>query len=353
MLAQKIYDARRLILLSFATVTFAAGTACGQAGSNAGGAATSRPTRSRVLVVSIDGLRPDCLLRADAPTLRGLMADGSFSLWATTTDIAITTPSHVSMMTGVTPERHGIWFNGDPPPEARIAVPTLFDRAKAAGYSTALVSGKRKFDLFTFSGHIDHEWITKEGSDRSEQAVADNAVAIVRDHRPDVMLLHFPGADISGHGIGWGTPEQIETIGRIDRAFGQVLDAYRAAGIWEQTYVIVSADHGGGVRTHGKDDPRSRYIPWICVGPGVRKNYDLTRLGKTYEVRTYDTFATACAILGLPVPGDSDGKPIEPMFEDYDLMRAATPPSAGAATTTRPATVPTVADVLRRPKTQP
>lgn len=308
---------------------------------------TTRPARPHVLVVSIDGLRPDCMLRADAPTLRGLMDEGSFTLWATTTDVAITTPSHVSMMTGVTPERHGISFNGDPPADARILVPTLFDRAKEAGYSTALVSGKRKFDLFTFTHHVDFEWISKESSDKNENAVADNAIAILRDHQPDFMLLHFPTADSAGHGIGWGTPQQIETIGKIDKAFGRVVDELKRSGLYERTYIIVSADHGGGVRTHGKDDPRSRFIPWICAGPGVRKNYDLTRLGKQYQVRTYDTFATACMLLGLKVPPDSDGKPIEPMFENYDLLQAAdAPPPKGAvdpATVAYQTTPPTTA----------
>lgn len=311
-------------------------------------AATSRPARPHVLVVSIDGLRPDCLLRADAPALRGLMNDGSFTLWATTTDVAITTPSHVSMMTGVTPERHGISFNGDPPAGAKILVPTLFDRAKEAGYSTALVSGKRKFDVFSLTNHIDFKWLSKEASDKDENAVADNAIDVLRTHRPEVMLLHFPSADSAGHGIGWGTPQQIETIGKIDRALGRVLDEMRADGLYEQTYIIVSADHGGGVRTHGKDDPRSHFIPWICTGPGVRKNYDLTRLGKQYEVRTYDTFATACFVLGIPIPSDSDGKPIEPMFADYDLMNAADKPA------TRPVVDPaTVAYQTTQPTTAP
>ena len=290
-------------------------------------AQTTRPARPHVLIVSIDGLRPDCMLRADAPALRGLMNDGCFTMWATTTDVAITTPSHVSMMTGVTPERHGISFNADPPPDARILVPTLFDRAKEAGLSTALVSGKRKFDLFTFSNHVDFVWLTKETVVKDENEVADHAIEILRDHRPDVMLLHFATADVAGHGIGWGTPQQIETIGKIDRAFGRVLDEMKADGLYAQTYVVVTADHGGGVRTHGKDDPRSHFIPWICTGPGVRKNYDLTRLGKQYEVRTYDTFATACFLIGIAVPSDSDGKPILPIFADYDLLQAADAPA--------------------------
>ena len=81
----------------------------------------------RVLIVSIDGLRPDVALRADMPALRSLMARGSYTMFAATTDVAITLPSHVSMLTGVPPAKHGIHFNNDPAPgdPAEPAWPTL------------------------------------------------------------------------------------------------------------------------------------------------------------------------------------------------------------------------------------
>ena len=286
-----------------------------------------------VLIVSIDGLRPDCLLRADAPTLRSLMARGSFTLWARTTDVAVTTPSHVSMLTGVTPERHGITFNADPPEDARILVPTLFDLAHRAGLSTAMASGKRKFSLITRGGSVDHAKLPAESA-VSDAPVAGWAEQIIHEHQPRVMLVHFAGADNVGHGKGWGTPQQLEVIGSIDRELAKVLRAYETAGLAESTYIIISADHGGSMRNHGRDDVRSRYIPWILVGPGVREDYDLTRLGKDYEVATYDTFATAAYLLGLRIPPDSDGKPILPAFSEYDLMSDV--PAATTKPTTRP-----------------
>lgn len=284
-----------------------------------------------VLIVSIDGLRPDCMLRAETPNLRALMSRGSFTMYARTTDIAITTPSHISMLTGVTPERHGILFNGDPPADAKILVPTIFDLAHDAGLSTAMAAGKRKFTLFTWTKHVDWSSIATEPAG-PDAAVGTAAEQIVREHQPRLMLVHFPGADGSGHGIGWGTPEQMATIGKIDQALGGVLRAYDSAGLAGSTYIIVTADHGGSALSHGRDDVRSRYIPWIFVGPGVRADYDLTRLGKGYDIATFDTFATACYILGLPIPPDSDGKPILPAFEEFDLL--------SDVPTTKPATAP-------------
>ena len=66
-----------------------------------------------VLIITIDGLRPDAALRANMPNLRKLMAEGSFTFWARTTNQAITLPSHTSMVTGVTVEKHGITWNSE------------------------------------------------------------------------------------------------------------------------------------------------------------------------------------------------------------------------------------------------
>jgi hypothetical protein len=85
------------------------------------------------------------------------------------------------------------------------------------------------------------------------------------------------------------------------------------------TAIILSADHGGAGRTHGADDARSRHIPWILSGPGIRKNFDLTALPEL-EVNTYDTFATACYLLNIPVKTKIDGKPIVEAIEDRQLL---------------------------------
>src|SRR5688572_265896 len=61
---------------------------------------TSQPHGPRMIGISIDGLRPDLLLGADAPNIRSLIERGSFTFWAMTTDVAVTLPSHVSMLTG-------------------------------------------------------------------------------------------------------------------------------------------------------------------------------------------------------------------------------------------------------------
>jgi hypothetical protein len=61
-----------------------------------------------IVVVSVDGLRPDAIGTYRAPTLQRLMREGSFTLSASTIHPSKTLPSHTSMLTGQGPELHGV-----------------------------------------------------------------------------------------------------------------------------------------------------------------------------------------------------------------------------------------------------
>src|SRR5262249_12426820 len=175
----------------------------------------------RVLIISIDGLRPDLLLRAHVPRARGLCSDGCYSFWAETTPEAYTLPCHVSMLTGVSAEKHGITWNNYIE-ESYSNVPTLFEVARQAGYSTAMATGKMKFIVLTKPGTMDHYFLPPDEpvSDRDVAAQAEN---LLREHRPQVMFVHLPGSDDAGHKYGWGSSEQIAAIELADEAVGLIL----------------------------------------------------------------------------------------------------------------------------------
>jgi predicted AlkP superfamily pyrophosphatase or phosphodiesterase len=288
----------------------------------------------RVMIVSVDGLRPDLIYRAKMSNVQELIKGGSFTLWAQTVPMAVTMPSHASMLTGVTVERHGITANDDKGiAQQTLQSRTIFQYAKAAEISSGLAAGKSKFSILETDA--DYVWLTRQKTTKDAE-VADHAIAIIRNNKPRLMVVHFPQNDNIGHKIGWGTPEQLEGLADTDRQLGRLLSALDEAGVREGTTIILSADHGGQGQTHGKDDPRSLHIPWIVRGPGVRVNFDLTR-DQDLNVKTYDTFATACHVLGIAVPPGIDGKPILLAFENVDLLDTATTRPTAPGTTTRPA----------------
>lgn len=260
--------------------------------------AGERPVQAidRVLIISIDGLRPDLLLRAYMPRVRGLCATGSFTFWAETTPEAYTLPCHVTMLTGAPSESHSVTWN-EYIEDSYPAVPTLFELAKNAGLPTALVSGKMKFIALLKPGTVDHHYLPPE-EPVSDVHVALEAVRVLRAHRPRVMFVHFPGVDTAGHDHGWGSAQQLAAIEQADAAVGLLLTTLRELKLTGSTLILLTADHGGAGQDHYAKDPRSHFIPWIASGPGLHQDFDLTRQ-PTLRIGIEDTFATACLFLGL------------------------------------------------------
>jgi predicted AlkP superfamily pyrophosphatase or phosphodiesterase len=265
------------------------------------------PAIDRVLIISIDGLRPDLLLRAYMPRVRGLCNAGSFTFWAETSPEAYTLPCHVSMLTGAPSLRHGVTWNNYIE-ESYPNVPTLFEVAKQAGYSTAMATGKMKFIVFTKPGTLDHYYLPPD-EPISDREVAARAETLLRNHLPQVMFIHLPGVDTAGHEFGWGSTEQVAAIELADVAVGLILDVLADLGLSDATLVILTTDHGGAGKNHEMNDPRSQFIPWIASGSGLRQNYDLT-LEKQCRIRVEDTFATACVFLGIDPGSDCQGNPV-------------------------------------------
>jgi predicted AlkP superfamily pyrophosphatase or phosphodiesterase len=290
------------------------------------GAVPDRPVPAiqKVLIVSIDGLRPDLALRADTPTIHQLIRDGSFTFWARTTAESVTLPSHTSMLTGVVPIRHGLQWNADLPLEHPVypLFPTIFELAHQAGYTTAMAAGKSKFINLAKPGTLDWYFIPDQ-STTEDDMVTQQALAILRAHQPDVLFVHLPSVDNVGHAAGWSSGRQMKTIANADACVGRVLSALDDLHLRDSTMVIVTADHGGAGLSHGPDDARSRHIPWIVVGPGIRKGLDLTIYAQM-QVDTEDTFCTTCYVLGIqPRQLPLDGKPVMEIFDrsGQELMR--------------------------------
>jgi len=126
----------------------------------------------------------------------------------------------------------------------------------------------------------------------------------------NLMLVHFPNGDLAGHEEGWMSREQLKAYTKDDKTFGVLLDALKDRGMYEDTIIIVTSDHGGHDTTHGTDAPEDMTIPWIISGPRVYSGQ------LTTQVHTMDTAATAAFVLGLPLPPEWDGVPV---FEAFGL----------------------------------
>src|SRR5690606_2639721 len=104
-----------------------------------------------VVLITIDGLRPEFYLDSqwDTPNLNMLMKNGAHARGVTSVFPSMTYPNHTSIITGTTPEKHGVYYNAPFIATTRqdsvfwqfgsIRSPTLWEAAKKAGLSTASV----------------------------------------------------------------------------------------------------------------------------------------------------------------------------------------------------------------------
>lgn len=254
---------------------------------------------NHVIVISVDGLRPDAIEHFEARTLTRMIGEGSASLRASTILPSKTLPSHTSMLTGTEPEEHGVYWNSEQMDEhGHVATPTIFAAAKTAGLQTAAFFSKAKFEHLASPGTIDHAHFPGGFFKKDLAAKTTDAVeAYLMKERPNLLFVHLGDPDFAGHALGWMSWGYGRAVQAADREIGAILaSADRAFGAGQYT-VIVTADHGGHGRDHGSDDPRDVLIPWIAWGKGVTPNQTLPD-----GIRTVDTAATALAFLGVQTP---------------------------------------------------
>lgn len=259
---------------------------------------------NHVVIISIDGLRPDALIAAEAPNLDELIAKGSFCPQAQTVSLSITLPGHASMLSGMLPEKHGILWGLPYIGWPGMAGPTVFTVAHEAGLSTGMVFGKEKMNYMVLSP------VNKFfGQDAHDPEIKEQAIKFIREGLPQLFFIHFPDTDRVGHAYGWMSPNQFQSITFVDGLIGEVVAELDREGYLNQTLLIISSDHGGHGFSHGDDAPEDRTIPWLAVGPGVPAGVTITR-----PINTYDTAATVLYALGLPIPEKWDGQPVMEIF---------------------------------------
>lgn len=277
-------------------------------------AVEARPTTSlseHVILVSIDGLRPDAIQAFNAPTLQRLIAEGSYTLSARTILPSKTLPSHTSMLTGEPPDQHGIlWNNAFNDRPGTITIPTVFSEARRRGYWTAAFFSKAKFSHLQVPGSLDYSqapggWWGRWSSDDT----MDDVEEYLAKASPNLLFVHFTDPDAAGHSYGWMTQQYGRAVLRADDALARLIAAANAAFGEGQYTLLVTADHGGHGRDHGSDHPLDVTIPWIAWGRGVTPGEI-----PPATVQTVDTASTVLYLLGIDNPAQWSGSPVRAAF---------------------------------------
>jgi predicted AlkP superfamily pyrophosphatase or phosphodiesterase len=248
-----------------------------------------------VAVISIDGMHPDCVLKADEhglriPNLRRYLRDGVHASAVRGVLPTVTYPSHTTIMTGVWPAKHGIYANETWDPLRKnqagwywyaedIKVPTLWQAAGAAGYVVGSISWPVSVHAPGVQYDIPEYWRAQTAEDlkllhaistpglveefqknvgeytldldAAETGDWDRtryAIAMIRQKHVRFLTLHLAAFDHVEHSHGPFSPRAMQALEEIDRMVGQVEAAMRAED--PRAAICVLSDHGFAAVDH-------------------------------------------------------------------------------------------------------
>lgn len=251
-------------------------------------ACASPPAGVPVVLISVDGLKPEYITQADrnglkVPTLRRLIAEGTHARAVTGVLPTVTYPSHTTMVTGVAPAGHGILYNSPFDPLHRnqdgwmwyaedVKAPTLWEAVNRAGFASSSVDWPVTVGA-SITYNIAQYWRATTGDDHkllralstpglldegekatgrypagylytvaSDTRRSEFAAWLIGAKRPRIHTSYFSVLDEVQHDRGPATPEVFATIEAID---GMIDRLWKAAIRGDPDAVVcVVSDHG-------------------------------------------------------------------------------------------------------------
>ena len=281
----------------------------GLAGMLSAGGAAAAARVDHVVVIVVDGLRPDAIEAGEARQVQALAAHGARTDSARVGGMPETLPSLVSLATGLLPARHGVTRNDDRVPEP--GVPTIFTRASEEGLRTGLYFGKPKLDILAPRGSADISFGPgRNGLHRERQtisAVAGQFAADFARERYGLALVHLREPDQAGHAHGWMSAPYLAAVRAADAAVGTILQAIEYSGLAPRTAVLLTADHGGEGTSHDAHRTELSWrVPLICRVPGAKAGRRIEG-----EVTLLDVAPTVLALLDVPGLPEAQGRVIK------------------------------------------
>jgi len=214
---------------------------------------------SSVLLISLDGVRPDYLGRGDTPNLDRLASEGVRAQWMQSAYPSLTFPNHYSMVTGLYPDHHGIVHNSMH--DAELGRFTLGNReavsdgrwwggepvwvtAERAGLATATLSWPGS--EAEIQGIRPRRWHRFDG----ERPIPKRVEMVLEwlsepeTSRPRLATLYFEHPDSAGHHHGPHSPEVRAAMREVDAAIGTLVDELQTRRLLDLVNIVIVSDHG-------------------------------------------------------------------------------------------------------------
>ena len=280
----------------------------------------------KVLMVSIDGCRPDALQLATTPHVDALIAAGSVSYdGRNILDYGGSGPNYSSMLTGVNWPKHGVTDNSFSGSHFDVWL-NMYERLETfdPSLNTSSFAGWGPINSGTWTDHFADE--TGELGDTGNR---DRIADMLTTEDPDVLFWQISVVDSAGHSSGFDptSTAYLNAIATADAYYGTILDALYARPGYidgsEEWLILTVTDHGGYGTSHHSEDAgltddqklQMQRTFYVATGPGAAVGADIG------QPRVYDVAVTAMEYMGLDTSGlDLDGVVVMPEPATLSLL---------------------------------
>lgn len=270
-----------------------------------------------VVLIGLDGWGAYSVPKADIPTIKQLMTDGSYTLEKRSALPSSSAINWASMFMGAGPELHGYTQWGSKTPELPSRelnehgiFPTIFQLLRDAQPNAEIGclyewdGIKYLVDTLALSHHAQAPDYNKY-----PEALCNMAETYIKEKKPHLLAVCFDNPDHVGHKAGHDTPEYYAKLKELDGYVARIIQAVKDAGMLEQTIFILTADHGGIDKGHGGKTMQEMQTPFIISGRNVRKGLEFRE-----SMMQYDVASTIAYIFDLEQPQVWIGRPMKQVF---------------------------------------
>jgi len=262
----------------------------------------------RVVVILLDGVRPDAVSPSVMPSLDALGSEYALALRATTVRPSSTVAALTSLATGLSPESHGLTSPGlgflPRLGTLRPVARELGRQGLPSRVITSELAPTERAIVWALAAAAGLGGVTAGGP--NARSVAGAALQATAAQPNGLLFVYFNDCDRAGHAHGWMSRQYLDAAAGLDVAIAMLSD------LVDDSLVIVLSDHGGGgvtPREHSEPHPINDHIPLVLAGPGVTRRHQLTR-----PVSLLDVPPTILWRLGVEVPVTYEGRVIGQAF---------------------------------------
>lgn len=245
-----------------------------------------------VAVIGIDGMGK-FNSQTDTPNLDRIFEKGAVAWSAISQNPTISAQNWGAMLLGATPLVHKL-TNGSisNEPYTNESLPSVFKMIRESDPDCYLASvcNWNPINHGIVENGIGVEKLTAS----NDRDLTDLIVECVKK-KPKFLFVQMDDVDGAGHSGGYGTEHHYAEIRRADGYTGEIYDAYKEAGITDDTLFIVISDHGGVRNGHGGYTDTEKYVFMGISGKGVKEGF-------INYAETRDIAAIVLYALGLKVP---------------------------------------------------